>query len=84
MAAPPHPILAVAALAARFDMPQMFARIFTPEQRAAVDDPAAGHCFVWPSKRGDVLATRDDADVVRARMDPGGQRWRACTRACRC
>lgn len=65
------PRLAVAALAARFTMPQMFARLFSPEQQAAVDDPVQGCRFVWASKRGDLLVTQDDADVVRCRMDMG-------------
>lgn len=69
--APRPPRLAVAALAARFTMPQMFARLFSPEQQAAVDDPEQGHRFVWASKRGDLLVTKDDADVVRCRMDMG-------------
>jgi pimeloyl-ACP methyl ester carboxylesterase len=63
-----RPVLAVAALAARYIMPHMFARIFSAAQQAAVDDPAQGHAFTWHSKRGDLPVSREDADVVRRHM----------------
>jgi len=63
-----RPVLAVAALAARYTMPHMFARIFSAEQQAAVDDPVQGHAFTWHSKRGDLPVSREDADVVRHHM----------------
>lgn len=66
-ATPPLPWpLAVVALSARYYMPAMFTRLFADDIRAAVE--ATGSA-VWPSKRGDLLVTADDAAVVRERMD---------------
>jgi alpha-beta hydrolase superfamily lysophospholipase len=61
--------LAVCALAARFTMPDMFRRIFSEENQKAVDDPSCGNQFTWHSKKGELIVTQADADIVRKSMD---------------
>lgn len=56
----------IVACAPRFHMPNMLTRLFSEEQVAQVLE--TGSC-PWSSPRGDLIVTRDDANVVLHQLD---------------
>lgn len=64
--APAEGIRCAVSLAARHFMPRMFTTLFNAETVAEVDSKGQA---VWKSKKGDLTVTKDDAEIVRSKMD---------------